>query len=456
MRKLLRVVSYSIITMAIMLFLPFSIQAHLTPNIDKRAVYNSLSPMLSKTTASVVNISVERFILQPVRSFKPDTQQSVIPEKVIGIGSGVIINAQKGYIVTNTHVIKDQKIILVTLKDGRRYRAQIIGKDKGCDLSVIQIRAKHLTEIPFSNSDRLKAGDFVVAIGSPFGLNQTVTYGIISALNRQDPRIDNFQNFIQTDAPINPGNSGGALIDLQGRLIGINTAIVTSSFGNIGIGFAIPSNMVKNISEQLIKYGTVKHSILGVTAQNITPELANALNLKHTIGALVTKIFCGSPAERAGLQVQDVIQSINQFAVHTSEQLHNILGLMRPGTTVHLVIVRDNHKIKKITTKTVDPKDIFHKHNIPFLGGMRLQQFSDLEPDGTFLNGVLITNINDDSNGALAGLQTGDIILNANGKMISTVKELIRITTQEPRQLLLKVYRGSRQWFLVISNDNNQ
>lgn len=452
MKKLSRVVLYSItITLS---FFPFGVYTHLDFDVNGKVV-SSLSPMLSKTTPSVVNITVEKLIPKPVNPFQPEIDQDLTPTKVLGVGSGVIIDAQRGYIVTNAHVIKDQKMMLVTLKDGRRYRAKIVGKDEGFDLSVIQISAKYLTQLPLSNSNQLKVGDFVVAIGSPFGLTQTVTSGVVSALNRQEPCIDNFQSFIQTDAPINPGNSGGALINLQGQLVGINTAIVTPSTGNIGIGFAIPSNMVMSVVNKLIKYGKVEHGMLGVTVQNITPELANALNLKRTDGALITKVVLGSPAEKAGLQVQDIIESINQSAVHSSEQLHNILGLVRPGMVIHLTVLH-NHETQTLTAIVANSKDMLLERKIPFLGGMRLQKFSDLEPDGTFLNSVLVTSINDDSDGALAGLQPGDIILSANGQVTSTVDKLIRIVNKKPKQLLLKIERGSRQLFLVIQNIQQQ
>lgn len=445
--KKLACVILSSIALALSLF-PFNGYAHLTPNFNGKVV-SSLAPMLSKATPSVVNIAVEKLIPKPINSFQPETEQDLTPTKVLGVSSGVIIDAQKGYIVTNAHVIKDQKIMLVTLKDGRRYRAKIIGKDEGFDLAVIQIKARHLTRLPFGNSNQLKVGDFVVAIGSPFGLTQTVTSGVVSALDRQEPRIDNFQSFIQTDAPINPGNSGGALIDLQGRLVGINTAIVTPSSGNIGIGFSIPSNMVKSVAEQLIKYGKVERGMLGVTAQNITPELADALNLKHSDGALVTKVVVGSSAEKAGLQVQDIIKSVKQSPIHTSEQLHNMLGLVRPGTTIHLTVLR-NHKTEKLTATVADPKDVLLEREVPFLGGMRLQKFSDLELDSTFLSGVLVTSIDDDSDGALSGLQPGDIILSANNQATPTVSKLTNIAEKKPKQLLLKVARDSEQLFLVI------
>lgn len=306
MKKLSKIILSSIFA-GLPLLLPVSSYAHLPSAVEGKTI-PSLAPMLNKTTPSVVNIAVEKLIPQTPNPLQPEMDQNTAPTKVLGVGSGVIIDAKKGYIVTNAHVVKDQKIMVVTLKDGRRYRAKVIGKDEGFDLAVIQIHANHLTALPIGNSDQLKVGDFVVAVGSPFGLTQTVTSGVISALNRQEPRIDNFQSFIQTDAPINPGNSGGALIDLEGKLIGINTAIVTPSAGNIGIGFAIPSDMVKSVAEQLIKYGKVERGMLGVTAQNITPELADALNLKHNKGALVTKVVAESPAAKAGVEVQEIIK----------------------------------------------------------------------------------------------------------------------------------------------------
>ncbi|AAO90295.1 Do family serine endopeptidase [Coxiella burnetii] len=447
MKKLSKIILSSIFA-GLPLLLPVSSYAHLPSAVEGKTI-PSLAPMLNKTTPSVVNIAVEKLIPQTPNPLQPEMDQNTAPTKVLGVGSGVIIDAKKGYIVTNAHVVKDQKIMVVTLKDGRRYRAKVIGKDEGFDLAVIQIHANHLTALPIGNSDQLKVGDFVVAVGSPFGLTQTVTSGVISALNRQEPRIDNFQSFIQTDAPINPGNSGGALIDLEGKLIGINTAIVTPSAGNIGIGFAIPSDMVKSVAEQLIKYGKVERGMLGVTAQNITPELADALNLKHNKGALVTKVVAESPAAKAGVEVQDIIESVNGIRIHSSAQLHNMLGLVRPGTKIELTVLRD-HKVLPIKTEVADPKKVLLQRELPFLGGMRMQKFNDLEPDGTILQGVLVTGVDDSSDGALGGLEPGDIIISANGQLTPTVDELMKIAEGKPKELLLKVARGAGQLFLVI------
>lgn len=452
MKKSHKIILCSIFT-GLQLFQPVSSYANLSSVGDKPTQH--LESMLSKTTPSVVNIAVEKIIPQTPDSWHPESDQNSGLTKVLGVGSGVIIDDKKGYIITNAHVIKNQKIVIVTIKDDRHYRAKIIGQDEGFDLAVIQIHAQHLTRLPIGNSDQLKVGNFVVAIGSPFGLTQTVTSGIISALDRQEPRINNFQSFIQTDAAINPGNSGGALMDLKGKLIGINTAIiVTPSSSNIGIGFAIPSNIVKSVAEQLIKYGQVKHGMLGVTTQNITPELADAMKIKYNNGSLVTEVISKSPASKAGVKVQDIIESVNGIPIHSSAQLHNMLGLVRPGTKIQLIVLRD-HRIFKIETKVTDSKEPLLQQGLPFLGGMRMQKFNDLEPDGTTLKGVLVTSVDDSSDGALAGLEPGDIIISANDYSAPTINDLIKVARSRPKELFLKVMRNSGQLFLVIPKSNS-
>lgn len=447
MKKLL----CALATLTTVLILPIASDAHApASNISNKSL-TSLAPMLSKVTPAVVSVSVEKSIPKPTNPLQPNVTQPQPPTKVLGVGSGVIVDAKKGYIITNAHVVKDQKVMIVTLKDGSHYRAKLIGKDDGFDLAVIQIKAKHLTPISFGNSNQLKVGDFVVAVGSPFNLSQTVTSGVISALNRSQPKIEGFQSFIQTDAPINPGNSGGALLGMNGQLMGINTAIVTPSSGNIGIGFAIPSNMVKSVTDQLIKYGKVQRGILGVLAQNVTPELADAMHLKHTNGAIVTQAIEGSPAEKAGLKAEDVIVSVNGETVRDSIQLHNMLGIMRPGTHIRLTIVR-NHKQQQLTAIVGNPKTVTLQHELPFLAGMRLQKYNDLEPNGRVLNGVLVISVSDTSDGALAGLAPGDVITHINNAPISNVGQVIKIAGSKPGQLLLNITRGDRKLFLVLQN----
>ena len=305
--------------------------------------------------------------------------------------------------------------------------------------------------MPFADSDKLRVGNFVAAIGSPFGLTQTVTSGVISALNRSHPQLEGFQSFIQTDAPINPGNSGGALVNLQGQLVGINTAIITPVDASIGIGFSIPSNMVHSVIVQLLKYGKVERGMLGVIAQNISPELADVMHLKTTKGTLVSTIIPGSPAYRAGIRSQDVITDINGKPVISSAQLRNTLGLMRPGTTVKLTLLRD-HQSHTVNATIGDPNKFTPPHLNPFLAGLRLQKFSELEGDGTSLQGILVTNMTDTSAGALGGLMLGDVITMADNKPVHTISQLEKIAAAAHDELLIKVYRDTSSIYLVLQS----
>ena len=245
---------------------------------------------------------------------------------------------KNGYIVTNSHVIDKAEDIIVTLEDGQRFNAEVIGKDPGADIAVIHIEAQRLAQIPYGNSEKLRQGDFVVAIGNPFGLGQTVTSGIVSALGRSGLGIESYEDFIQTDASINPGNSGGALVNLRGELVGINTAIYGPSGGNVGIGFAIPVNMAKQITEQLIEHGEVKRGRLGFTAQDLTPELAEAFGASRNKGVVVAHVEPKSPADKAGIKVGDVIVVVNEREVESSAQVRNEIGLLRIGSRVKLEV----------------------------------------------------------------------------------------------------------------------
>ncbi len=430
--------------LALLTLSPTLATAHVPINTNTKPM-STLAPMLAKAAPAVVNISVEKEITAHGKGSK-------VIAKALAVGSGVIINAKKGYIATNAHIVSDQKVMLVTLKDGRRYRAKLIGQADGFDVAIIQIHAKNLKQMPLANSSKLKVGDFVVAIGSPFGLSQTVTSGVISALNRATPKIEGFQNFIQTDASINPGNSGGALINMSGQLVGMNTAILAPNAGNIGIGFAIPSNMLRDVSQQLIKYGKIKPSILGVIAQNMTPELADALGLKNNNGVVLTQVLEGSPADKAGLKSEDVITKVDDNLVHSAAQLHNLMGIIHPGTKIHITLIRDN-KVKNITATVGDPKGKMKHRMIPYLSGIRLQNFSDLEPDSSMVKGTMVLDLTDTSAAALAGLIPGDIIVKADGKNIDSIKQLISVAENSPNQLLLKVVRGTHNLFLVIQAD---
>jgi len=409
----------------------------------------SLAPMLKKITPAVVNIAVEKEIPLGEDNGEQHHDSDSHTRKEVAVGSGVIINAKDGVIITNAHVIENAKMVLITLKNGRRYRAEFVGADRGFDIAVLRIKAEHLTSLDYADSDKLHVGNFVAAIGSPFGLEQTVTTGVISALNRSRPRIEGFQSFIQTDAPINPGNSGGALVDLNGKLVGINTAIVSPAAGNIGIGFAVPSNMVKNIVDQIVKYGKVERGMLGVIVQNMTPELADALDFKDVEGAIVTEVLAESPAAHAGLKVEDIIAKVDGTAVRSSAQMRNMLGLLRPGTKIQLSVIR-NQKPIQLTATVGDPNEMLSMHELPFLGGLKLRDFSELQGDGNRITGVQVTDEDEHSDAFLAGLRIGDVITDANGQSISSTQQLVDIISLKPKRLLLKVMRGNTRLFLVV------
>ena len=318
-------------------------------------VLPTLAPMLEKTTPAVVNISTtgkvivrDPFFDDPFFRRFFDVPEQRRERRISGLGSGVIVDANDGYIVTNSHVIDKAEDIVVTLEDGQRFNAKVIGKDPGADIAVIQIDAERLTEIALGDSDNLRQGDFVVAIGNPFGLGQTVTSGIVSALGRSGLGIESYEDFIQTDASINPGNSGGALVNLRGELIGINTAIYGSGGGNIGIGFAIPVNMARQIISQLVEHGEVRRGRLGFVVQDLTPELAEAFGVARKKGVVVARVEAKSPAQKAGIKVGDVITAVNGREVDNSAQVRNEIGLLRVGSEVEIEVLRDG-KTRSLT-----------------------------------------------------------------------------------------------------------
>ena len=414
---------------------------------------NSLAPILKKVMPAVVNISVEKVTMTDLNKLIPtQDNETKIPVKSFGVGSGVIFEADKGLIITNAHVIADQKVIIVTLKDGERYHAKLLAKDTDYDVAILQIQAKHLTALPFANSDDVAVGDFVTAIGSPYGLSQTVTSGVVSAVNRSHPQIEGYQNFIQTDAPINPGNSGGALVDMKGELVGINTAIIGPNEGNIGIGFAIPSNMVQGVIEQLLKYGKVERGMLGVIVQNITPELADALHLEKDHGALVSQVVPGTPAATAGLAPQDLIVKVDDHTIHNAAQLRNLMGLIRPGTSVHITFIR-NKVTKTVTAIVADPKTAKPK-TTPYFSGLRLQEIAELEKDGTNIHGLFVTQVSDDSAGALAGLTPGDVITAVNGKSITSISALETSLQNQKDPIVLSVLHNSNENVFLVLDAN--
>ena len=410
-----------------------------------------VGPVIKRVAAGVVSIMVEKKNSGGFNSGPRPTPSADM--KAVAIGSGVIIDAAKGLVVTNAHVIDQAKTIIVKIHNGRRYVAHVIGQDNGFDIAIVKIPAHHLTALNFADSDNLSVGNPVIAIGSPFGLNQTVTSGVISALNVSQPKIEGFQSFIQTDASINPGNSGGALINTQGNVVGINTAIFGPG-ANIGIGFAIPSDMVQSVVNQLLKYGKVERSMLGVVAQNITPELQQAMQLRNTKGTLVAKVIPGSPANLAGIKVEDVIATINGKAIHSAVQLRNTLGMLHPGTDVKITVNRNNQP-HKLTATVIDPNKLMVRNTMPCLMGVKIENYKELQQDGTVATGALVTALTETAPANLAGLAPGDIITAANHHVIHSVDDLMRASHQSPRSLLVKVDRGNLSAYMVIENPHS-
>ena len=419
----------------------------------------SLAPMLKQVTPAVVNISTKSHVkIQQNPLFNDpffrrffDIPNIPQQQERQALGSGVIVDAEKGYILTNNHVIENADEISVTLKDKRRFDAKVVGTDPKADLAVIKIKAKNLSEIQFADSRRVEVGDFVVAIGNPFGLDQTVTSGIVSALGRSGLGIEGYENFIQTDASINPGNSGGALVDLDGKLVGINTAIVGPSGGNVGIGFAIPSNMAQVIMQQLIEYGKVRRGQLGIMIQDVTPELAEALGIEHHAGAAIAQVIKGSAADKAGLKAGDVIIAINGKPVESSAQLRNEVGLLRVGDKVQLEIIRDGHK-KTITAKIAEPKRTRAEDAGlgDALSGAVLGAIQPNHPLAGKVEGVEVLDVERGSPADRAGLLPGDIIVSVNRQPVSSVKDVRKAAKKRKHGILLNIRRGDGALFLVI------
>lgn len=423
----------------------------------------TIAPMLQKALPAVVNIRADIKItdfntlaqVQKQRGIDPNNP-TPMPDTFLSVGSGVIVDAAKGYIITNSHVVNDAQTITVTLGDGRHFTAKLIGADKGSDIALLQVKAKNLTAIPMSNSNALQVGDFVAAIGNPFGLNQTVTTGIVSALGRTTLGIETYENFIQTDAPINPGNSGGALIDSMGTLVGINTAILAPERGSVGIGFAIPSNMVKTVMLQIIQYGDVKRGVLGIAAQDITPDLATALNLKSTKGATITLVKAESPAEKSGIQVGDIVTAINGEQIKNANDVVNSVGFLRVNSKVVLSLLR-NSKAMTVTSILIDPKQLKETNAAtnPFLYGVALSNFSLLSPAHGQINGVLVVSVDPDTNAWQADLRAGDVITSANQQKIQNIEELKRVAADAKSSLVVNILRGPGALFLVINKEQS-
>ena len=416
----------------------------------------SLAPMLEKATPAVVNISTvsavrsedHPLLRDPFFRWFFERPRERQGKRSQSLGSGVIIDATRGYVLTNHHVIEKAVEILVTLNDGRKLKADLLGSDPETDVALLQIPADDLRAIPLGDSRELRVGDFVVAIGNPFGLSQTVTSGIVSALGRSGLGIEGYENFIQTDASINPGNSGGPLLNLRGELVGINTAILAPSGGNVGIGFAIPVNMAEAIRRQIVDHGGVSRGIFGVTLQEITPDLARALKLEsNTRGAVVSGVKSGSAAARSGLRAGDLVVRLNEHVINNATDLKTQLALMRIGDPIRLTVMRDG-RTKQLAAEIGDPFEDFiagSKVSRKFRGAL-LAEVVDKSTLGTN-PGIAVGPVEEDSNAWHAGLREGDIIFQVNRSRVKTLEQLGEAA--EEKIYRIKLRRGKRLVSLV-------
>lgn len=422
---------------------------------DNKSGVPSLAPLLQDVTPAVVNISVQtRSAIEDnplfrdpfFRRFFELPDQTARPER--SAGSGVIVDAAKGYVVTNFHVIKDAQQVLVTLKDRRQFQAKLVGTDPGTDIALLKIEAKNLRALRLGDSDLLNVGDFVVAIGNPFGLGQTVTSGIVSALGRSGLDIEGYEDFIQTDASINPGNSGGALVNLKGELIGINTAIIGPSGANVGIGFAVPSAMVKSVLDQIVRFGEVRRGRLGANGEDITYDLASSLGLASTEGAIISTVEPGSPAEKGGLKPRDVVTGINGRAVRNAVDLRNKVGMRPIGETIDLRLIRDGKPLT-VKIKIDKPPEVAgtSAETVPQLAGATV---ANLKAGRGRVEGVLVTDVDANSPAWLHGFRRGDIIIGVNRRKVRSVQELLAVLKASEDVLILNLLRGDFRLTIVI------
>ena len=429
--------------------------------ISAGQVMPSLAPMLEKVLPSVVSISVEGKQKSNAAQMDDDIPEEFkfffgpdmfdrdrAPRNFKGLGSGAIINAEKGYVLTNNHVIKDADKITVQLHDGREFKAKVIGADEMSDVALIQVeKPKNLTALKLADSDKLRVGDFTVAIGNPFGLGQTVTSGIVSALGRSmGSDSGTYENYIQTDAAVNRGNSGGPLINLNGELIGINTAILSPSGGNAGIAFAIPSNMANNLVQQILEFGEVRRGMLGIKGGELNADLAQAFDIEAKKGAFISEVMPGSAADKAGLKAGDVITAINGQAISSFAEMRAKIATSGAGKEIDLTYLRDGKSNNtKVTLQSDDQTQTRANGLLPALDGAELNNY-----DEKGMKGVAITKIKPNSLAEQRGLKSGDVIIGINRQKVENLGQLRKILESKPSAIALNIIRGDSNFYLLV------
>jgi peptidase Do len=440
---------------------PMMSVAETPTEISAGQVMPSLAPMLEKVLPSVVSISVEGKQKSNAAQMDDDIPEEFkfffgpdmfdrdrAPRNFKGLGSGAIINAEKGYVLTNNHVIKDADKITVQLHDGREFKAKVIGADEMSDVALIQVeKPKNLTALKLADSDKLRIGDFTVAIGNPFGLGQTVTSGIVSALGRSmGSDSGTYENYIQTDAAVNRGNSGGPLINLNGELIGINTAILSPSGGNAGIAFAIPSNMANNLVQQILEFGEVRRGMLGIKGGELNADLAQAFDIEAKKGAFISEVMPGSAADKAGLKAGDVITAINGQAISSFAEMRAKIATSGAGTEIDLTYLRDGKPNNaKVTLQSDDQTQTRANGLLPALDGAELNNY-----DEKGMKGVAITKIKPNSLAEQRGLKSGDVIIGINRQKVENLGQLRKILESKPSAIALNIIRGDSNFYLLV------
>ncbi len=436
-------------------FLTFSMAAaaQMPASVDGEPV-PSLAPLVERVTPAVVNIRVSQTVQQrnpfaddPFWQFFGGQNAPNGSRRVASAGSGVIVDAERGYILTNHHVVADADEIRVSLVDGEELDAEVVGSDPATDIALIRVEADDLTEMPIGNSENVRVGDFVLAIGNPFGLGHTVTSGIVSALGRAGINPNGYEDFIQTDASINPGNSGGALVNMRGELVGINSAIISRTGGNVGIGFAVPTEIAGSIMRQILDFGEVRRGLLGVTIQGIDAEIAEALNASVERGALITEVVPGSAAEDSGLRVDDIIIAVNEEKISNATELRNAIGLKGSGENVEISYIRDGET--RSTTAKLGQANVASAAGEDIHPGLTGAQLATFRAANGVEAGVEITAVAGGSPAAQRGLRDGDIVTQVNRREVNNLTQL-REEAVGYRILFLRVERGDRSLMLQI------